>query len=340
MQDDSNQSEQPTSIEQDKLVAWREHQFRQAKMSMRGLQATDYGSGGGEFIEPVQSGQPIPQLYPDEQMLLAMGTGSQIVSGTPGLADSYNVQSAPPESSASSVQESASPSFDFGQGTDVQTETASAPSGQGTDVQAETASAPSGQPAPIDPGLQDFDVPLPTSSAPLETIEPTPSLTPTDIPAATETIETPGLDEPSLATVEPPPEPVAPIDEMSLWPPGSGQKATEDMIAAQRELESAASMDKPSAQRPDAPAPPVFMDRGAPGMPDIDWGGMGAEFSHPTADQRGQGDGMQVVVDGVGFAGNEMIETLLTIARMLLGFGREIEKIRERLDSDDQADQW
>ena len=127
---------------------------------------------------------------------------------------------------------------------------------------------------------------------------------------------------------------------MSLWPPGSGQKATEDMIAAQRELESAASMDKPSAQRPDAPAPPVFMDRGAPGMPDIDWGGMGAEFSHPTADQRGQGDGMQVVVDGVGFAGNEMIETLLTIARMLLGFGREIEKIRERLDSDDQADQW
>lgn len=332
MADDSPRPEQPTSIEQDEAVAWRQEQFRRSKMAMRGLMSTDFGSGGGEFIEPVQSGQPIPQLYPEEQQLLAMATGTQFVSAVHEVPGFDSPPDIVPEGASSPIQESdSSPSFDVGQGTDI-----------GDVPGAEIPSIVVSDPA-VGAGSS---VPLPEDGASLDSIEIEPPPSPGDV--ASDTVsgqaELPELDAPTLADIEPPPEAVAPDPSLAefkpLWPPG---KAGEDAgaAAAQNVIDEAPKPARPSPKRADAVPPPVHMDRGAPTMPNIDYGTMGDIFGDsPDATQMAHGDALKQATDSIDAAGEMLLSVISHMTTILLRVADGLSEVKDRLDSEDEGDIW
>jgi hypothetical protein len=74
------------SIGRDESVAWREQQMREMEQRMRGMSSRDYGSGGGQFIEPIRLRDPVNPLLPEEMEILELATSEIFVSADPTIA--------------------------------------------------------------------------------------------------------------------------------------------------------------------------------------------------------------------------------------------------------------
>lgn len=332
MADDSQQRpEQNTSIERDAEIAWRQEQFAKAKMAMRGMLSKDFGSGGGEFLEPVQSGQPVQQYYPDDMALLAMASSESFVSADPQIASIEQPPSIVPQSEGSPVQESDMPSFETGAGMEVQ-------STDPTEIQ---------KPVVDDPGLQDFSVPkLPQDDSGPSTIESAPEVSFEAPEPPDNRVKQDLFSKPSLADIKPPEPPVEPglPDPGKLWPPGAGRAGTEEERAQvkQKATEASGGGGQDGPRDPSSTPPPKFLDgRGQVEIPQVDWGDMGQRLEgSQDATQNAHSEAVKLAADSVGFAGENAIAVLRQIASMLIRFGNELGEIRDRLDSEDQPDTW
>ena len=199
-----------------------------------------------------------------------------------------------------------------------------------------------------DPALQDFAIePLSiqdgNTGAGLEaTSEPIPF---TDASAPIEDLPPPF--QPSLAPIAPPPESVEPglPEAPGFWPPGAGVLRT-DTVDAQDP--AAGGQDAPAApQRPrqdqeQTRLPPVFMDgRNDRTIPNVDFGGAGDTFgTNPDATQNAHQEALGIASDAMGMAGEGFLEFIRMLTMMTLRFADEIEELKDRLDTEDHADEW